>query len=186
MEQVRRWDAGTVGKVERTDQGYLRAPAAITKTGVFSYKLPGGKTRRELRLPDEVFAPMAMQSFGLAPLTNRHPREPSGKPIMLTAGNTARYQVGSVVEPRQDGDHVAAIVQVTDANAIDDVEAGRTQLSCGYDCALEFTPGVTSSIPGVPDGQRYDAIQRDIRGNHVALVDSGRAGSDRMAGGSGG
>jgi hypothetical protein len=171
MEQVRRWDTGAVGQVERTDQGYLRAPAAITKTGVFAYRLPGGKVRRELRLPTEVFDDAAVRSFGLSPLTNGHP------PVMLNSRNTARYQVGSVVEPKRDGDHVAAYVQVTDADAIEAVEAGRRQLSCGYNCALERKTGITHGIEGVPDGLHYDAIQRNIRGNHVALVDSGRAGS---------
>ena len=177
MEQVRRWDIGSFDQVERTDQGYLRAPAAITKTGVFTYQLPGGKVRRELRLPEEVFNVDAMRSFGLAPLTMGHPRQPNGQPIMLNSSNTARYQVGSVVEPRQDGDHVTAYVQVTDADAIKAAENGRRHLSCGYDCGLEFSPGVTNGIPGIPDGQRYDAIQRNIRGNHVALVDKGRAGA---------
>ena len=171
METVRRWDAGTVGAVERTDQGYLRAPATITRTGVFAYRLPGGKVRRELRLPEEVFRANTVSSFGLSPLTNGHP------PVMLNSRNTARYQVGSVVEPRQDGDHIAAFVQVTDADAIEAAKAGRRQLSCGYRCDLETTSGVTSGINGVPDGLHFDAIQRNIRGNHVALVDHGRAGS---------
>lgn len=177
METVRRWDFGEVGRVERTDQGYLRAPATITKTGVFAYRQRDGTTRRELRLPEEVFHADAMKSFGLAPLVNGHPRKPNGEPIMLNAQNTARYQVGSVVEPRQDGDHVAAYIQVTDADTITDAEQGRRHLSCGYQAKLEFNPGVTSGIPGIEDGQRYDAIQRHIRGNHVALVDRGRAGS---------
>ena len=171
MEQVRRWDAGSVGEVERTDQGYLRCPATITRTGVFAYQQPGGKVRRELRLPAEVFDAAAMRSFGLAPLTNGHP------PVMLSARNTARYQVGSVVEPRQDGDHVAAYVQITDADAIAEAEAGRRQLSCGYTCDLETCAGVTDGSDGVPAGLHYDAIQRNIRGNHVALVDKARAGS---------
>jgi hypothetical protein len=35
--------------------------------------------------------------------------------------------------------------------------------------------------PGMYEGQRYDGVMRDIQGNHVALVKSGRAGSDVMA-----
>jgi len=171
MKQVRRWDAGSVGTVERTDQGYLRAPATITKVGVFPYRQPGGDVRRELRLPDEVFSPQTIASFGLAPLTNGHP------PVMLDARNTARYQVGSVAEPHQDGDHIAAYVQVTDADAIEAAEQGRRQLSCGYTCGLEMRQGTTQGIPGIADGLRFDAIQRNIRGNHVALVDKARAGS---------
>lgn len=169
-EQVRRWDAGEMSGVERTDQGYLRCDAHITRVGVFSYQLPGGKVRNELRLPDEVFNADALTSFGLAPLTNDHP------PVPLSPKNTGRYQVGSVVEPHQDAEYVAAKIQITDADAIEAAEAGKRQLSCGYNCDLEMASGVTSGIPGVPDGLHYDAIQRNIRGNHVALVRNGRAG----------
>jgi hypothetical protein len=35
--------------------------------------------------------------------------------------------------------------------------------------------------PGMYEGQRYDGVMREIQGNHVALVKSGRAGSDVMA-----
>jgi hypothetical protein len=50
------------------------------------------------------------------------------------------------------------------------VETGKRQeLSCGYTCDLDPTPGEYQ-------GERYDAIQRNIRGNHVALVTRGRAG----------
>jgi hypothetical protein len=169
---VRRFDLGEVSSVERTDQGYLRCDGRITRTGVFTYRDGRGKLRRELRLPDEVFSDRALESFALAPLTNDHPRE------QLTAKNTGRFQVGTVVNPRPDERYVAARVQVTDEQAIADVEQGKHQLSCGYTADVEETAGLTFGIPGVPDGLRYDAIQRNIRGNHVALVDVGRAGPE--------
>ena len=43
------------------------------------------------------------------------------------------------------------------------------ELSCGYNLRLDETPGVW-------EGQPYDAIQRDIEINHLALVDKARAG----------
>jgi len=51
------------------------------------------------------------------------------------------------------------------------MKGGKVQTSCGYECDLDETPGVY-------EGQRYDAIQRNIRANHVAIVESGRAGSE--------
>lgn len=168
---VRRYDAGEFStSVERLDNGYLRADAHITRTGVFAYRLPDGTMRRELRLPSEVFRQDALGSFELAPLTNDHPKG------LLDAKNTAKHQVGTVSNVRQDGDHVAARVQITDAKAIEAAESGKRELSCGYDCRLDMTPGVTLDVEGLPNGLRYDAIQRDIRGNHVALVAVGRAG----------
>lgn len=52
------------------------------------------------------------------------------------------------------------------------IEQGKIELSAGYSCKYLFTPGVT------PDGRPYDAIQTNIRGNHLALVEAGRMGPD--------
>lgn len=150
--------------------GYLRCDGRLTKVGVFPYRQPDGSVRRELRLPADVFDAESMSSFGLVPLTNNHPTE------MLNSHNTRKHQVGSVISPRADDEFIAASVLVTDAGAISDIEKGKRELSCGYNCDLEFDPGVTSGIPGVRDGLKYDAIQKNIRGNHVAIVSKGKAG----------
>jgi hypothetical protein len=75
--------------------------------------------------------------------------------------------VSEVVTP--DGDKVRASLMITDSATIEALEAGKSELSCGYTADVEFTPGLWN-------GQPYDAVQRNIRGNHVALVDAGRAG----------
>jgi hypothetical protein len=48
------------------------------------------------------------------------------------------------------------------------------ELSCGYTLNLDETPGTT------PTGEHYDAIQRDIVYNHIAIVPHGRAGVARL------
>jgi len=48
---------------------------------------------------------------------------------------------------------------------------GKKELSCGYRCRYEYTPGVF-------EGVKYDYVQREIRGNHLALVENGRMGPD--------
>ena len=151
--------------------GYLRCDGRLTRVGVFPYRQPDGSVRRELRLPQDVFDAESMSSFGLVPLTNNHPSE------MLDSRNTGRYQVGTITALRADDEFIAASIQVTDAKSIEDIESGKRSLSCGYNCDLEFTPGVTHGIPGVRDGLTYDAVQKNIRGNHVAIVSKGRAGS---------
>lgn len=50
-------------------------------------------------------------------------------------------------------------------------KSNKRDLSLGYRCRYEITPGIYN-------GQPYDAIQRDIRFNHIALVDEGRMGSE--------
>ena len=167
---VQRYDKSRLSSVKRLDNGYLIAPGNITRTGVFVYSDGDGGTVRELRLPEEVFSDQAMESFGLSPLTNDHPTE------ALTSGNTGNFQVGTVTNIHKDDTHVASTIQITDDKAIQDVESGKQELSCGYSAKLEYVDGITKNIPGIPDGLKYDAIQRNIRGNHVAIVDAGRAG----------
>ncbi|MBG3014860.1 DUF2213 domain-containing protein, partial [Proteus mirabilis] len=55
--------------------------------------------------------------------------------------------------------------------ALNQIEGGKIELSPGYRCIYDFTPGEFN-------GERYDAIQRHIRANHLALVDEGRTGAD--------
>jgi len=166
-----RYDAGDFKSPVKTPNGYLRCDARITRIGVFEYRFQDGKVRRELRLPDEVFKADALASFEYVPFTNDHPRE------ALNPKNTRRYQAGTVTNVRRADDHVAARVLITDEDVIHDVDSGKKELSCGYHCDLENTPGVTDGIDGIPDGLTYDAIQRNIVGNHVALVKQARAGS---------
>lgn len=162
-----RFDRATYRKPKKHANGYLRADATLTRVGVFEYQLADGSTRRELRLPEEVFHADSLASFSMAPLTNRHP------PERLDSSNTHRYQVGVTGEhPRQEDTLVLSSVLITDADTVKAVEAGDlAELSCGYDCELEHKPGIWN-------GQKYDAIQREIRGNHVALVPVGRAGPE--------
>lgn len=163
--KVNRFDIGSLGAVERMPNGWLRAPGRFTRVGVFLYRNPDGSTRRELRLPEEVFHPDAIKSFAMVPLTNDHP------PRMLDSTNTKEYQKGFTGETLvRDGDYLCGPVMVTDAEAISDAEGGKQELSCGYSCDVEETAGTH------PQWGKYDAIQRNIRGNHVALVDVGRAG----------
>src|SRR5699024_11166455 len=51
------------------------------------------------------------------------------------------------------------------------IDAGKIELSPGYRCRYEFQVGQWN-------GERYDAIQRDIRATHLALVQEGRTGAD--------
>lgn len=162
---VLRYDkASPLSKPVRLPNGFVRAEGYLTRTGIFVYRDAKGNTVRELRTPDEVLHPEALASFALVPVTNDHP------PELLTADNAKQYTVGSVSESVvADGDKVRAALMITDAEAIEALDTGRSELSCGYTADV-----VTES--GVWEGQPYDAVQRNIRGNHVALVDAGRAG----------
>lgn len=160
------FDAASLRSPQRLDNGFLKLDGRISRTGIQVYRDGLGNERRELRLPEEVFKKESIASFAMMPVTNTHPAR------LLTAQDAKQHSVGSVGEGlRQDGDFLAAPMILIDADAIAALEAGRSQLSCGYDCELEEKPGVWN-------GDRYDAIQRNIVGNHVALVDIARAGPE--------
>lgn len=90
---------------------------------------------------------------------------------MLDSENTRIFMVGYTGdEVAKEDKFVKTHVTVVDEDAIQAVNAGKTQLSCGYNCELDFTPGVF-------DGEEYDAVQRNIIYNHLAVVDRGRAGT---------
>jgi len=161
---AQRYDVGELKKPVRMDNGWLRVDGLLTRSGVFPYRNADGSTRLEYRPPDEVFRADSLESFALVPFTNDHP------PEVLNAKNTKTYAVGSIGENvRRDGDHVRAQILVTDAATAEQMMGGKVALSCGYSCDVDMTPGEVGGV-------RYDAVQKNIRGNHVALVDIARAG----------
>lgn len=163
---VTRLDIGGLSKPKRTDAGFLRADAYLTRAGIFQYRQADGTVRREFRSPEEVFKEDSMQSFVMAPVTDEHP------PRNLTSENARDFQRGAVGETlRRDGDFMRGTLMITDADLITSMESGKkSQVSCGYVCDVEMTPGVWK-------GEKYDAVQTNIRGNHVAIVPVGRAGA---------
>lgn len=167
MARVRRIDLGSLTAPVRRTDGTLVAEARLTRTGVFTYRNADGSARREYRPPTQVFDEKSLASFRMVPITNDHP------PGMLTADNAKQYSVGCVGENiRRDGEHMVATIAVHDAATIRAMDGGKNQVSNGYDCDLDETPGVA------PDGTHYDAVQTNIVGNHLAIVHNARAGRD--------
>jgi hypothetical protein len=172
-----RYDVVRFDGFTRTPQGGIRVPANLARTGVQEYRRQDGTVTREYRPFDEVFHKDAVESFANAPLTIGHV-------AAVTPDNWASVSVGHVIgAPKQDGRFLAADgLQIMRSDAIRQVEGTNLrpgeqkleELSCGYEVEIDPTPGVT------PDGERYDAIQRSIRGNHVALLPrgAGRAGPE--------
>ena len=169
-----------------TEEGYLIVPSSIARTGVQEYRayelgldadgMDPMKIIRLHRPPDEVFDAASMASFEGKPVTLGHPDEP------VTSTNWSGLAKGEVIEIRRAGDMLAGKVIIKARSAIDAVEAGTVELSNGYSFKLDMTAGRT------PDGEAYEGVQRQIRGNHVALVEAARCGSacrlgDALSGG---
>lgn len=165
-----RYDSVQLRSPVQLPDGRIRVDGILTRSGVFTYRNPDGSERREYRPPDEVFHADSLASFALAPVTDDHPSE------MVTASNARGLAVGVVGETvRQDGDFVIGSLMIFDQTTIEKMYSGKCALSCGYEVKIDHTPGVT------PEGERFDAIQRKIKGNHVAIVDVGRAGPEARA-----
>jgi hypothetical protein len=163
-----RLDAGKLGKAKRTPQGGARIPATLTRTGILEYRRADGTVRKEYRPKDEVFRQDSLDQLLGAPVTVGHV-------AMIDAANWREHAKGHVIgNIRQDGPRVAADIDVQDADTLKRIDSGDlTEISLGY--RVDYDP-----TPGEFNGERYDGVQRNIRYNHVALLESGkgRAGRD--------
>ncbi|WP_292633477.1 DUF2213 domain-containing protein, partial [Novosphingobium sp. 28-62-57] len=161
----------------RTSGGFLAVRAKAARVGTYDYlgSEIDPENKHGLRdkgmvkvLRDEatVFDKAAAQSFIGKPITDDHPTE------AVTADNWRRHARGTVMGAIRDGDYLAFDLLLTDADAIRKVDAGKRELSNGYSAELEFGDFTAA------DGTKCQARQTSITGNHVALVDRGRAGSE--------
>ena len=161
-----RYDVAPIDKYELTSEGYLRAWATIARTGVQQYTDADGSIRREYRPEAEVASPISLASFAGKAITLEHPS------VLLDSSNTKDYQIGfTSTEVVYDNGFVRAVMTITDKDAIERIMRGDAkEVSAGYRVNYEAIPGVTDS------GENYDGIQKDISGNHIAVVRRGRAG----------
>jgi hypothetical protein len=161
-----RYDVAPIDKYELTSEGYLRAWATIARTGVQQYTDADGSIRREYRPEAEVASPISLASFAGKAITLEHPS------ALLDSSNTKDYQIGfTSTEVVYDNGFVRAVMTITDKDAIERIMRGDAkEVSAGYRVNYEAIPGVTDS------GENYDGIQKDISGNHIAVVRRGRAG----------
>ena len=119
------------------------------------------------RPEEEVFSTDSMASYSTAPVTVNHPAE------MVDSTNWKQHGVGEINgDIVRDGQRVRVPVIVRDAAAVKKAQTTHKQLSMGYSTTLDFTPGTT------PEGAAYDAVQREIRINHIALVPVARGGPE--------
>lgn len=160
----------TVDATKRTADGYLAASARVARTGIQIYTgrecgRPDLDFVRVYRPEDEVFSAASMRSAAHRPVTDDHPHEP------VTADNWGRLSKGHTGdEIVRDGRFIRVPILLMDGPTIKKWEEGKRELSQGYSCDLKWQDGITE------DGEEYDAIQANIRYNHLALVKKARGG----------
>ena len=154
--------------MEKTPEGFLVCyDVPITRIGTFEYKssevpIESSTGMVEIqRDEDEVFSPISITSFIGKPVTINHPSE------FVTPDNWNELAHGHAQNVRrgegEQSDLLLADLLITTSKAIELVDSGLREVSCGYDAEYEEL--------GNGKGR-----QTGIVGNHIALVLRGRAG----------
>ena len=169
------------------ENGFLVDTPVVARLGVQVYYMEDGRTVREFRPAEEVFRDESLASYQGKPMTLDH--------VFVNSENAKEVVVGSVTGKAEPlGSSVVAPIVVYDNTAIQEAMAGNAkELSVGYSAILDETPGWGDPITGeyvlksdgdqfdAPEGwQEFDAIQRDIKVNHLAMVYRGRAGIAKL------
>lgn len=173
MTESRFQDMAELTGVKLVDGGSkLVADAFVARSGVQLYAgrevgNPEIDVVRVFRPEAEVRAADSMRTWSHATITLGHPKEP------VTAGNWKDLAIGEVSTDAEwvDG-KLRMPLAIKDGAAMREICDGTRGLSAGYTCELEWADGVT------PDGEAFDAVQRNIRINHLAVVPQGRAGHE--------
>ena len=156
-----------------TGEGFLICRnVPIARTGSQKYlgreiNLSGSEADRIVtvhRSEEEVFSEAAMASFEGKPVTNGHP------PDLIGPDDVEIYEKGHAQNIRRGTeewrDYLLADLHIHNRELIDAVQGGKREISCGYEC--EYT---------VNEDGTYN--QKNIRGNHVAVVGRKEAGKER-------
>lgn len=169
MMQITVFDRQTYKLTSRrvTDEGFLRVPGRAAKTGIQEYLacelgLDGDPMRviKVMRPEEEVFNNESLASYIGTDVTIEHPDK------FVDSNGYSSLSKGPVLSAIRDGDFVKVDMIVKSQDAIDAINSGKVELSAGYSAIYEKAQ----------KGAEYDFIQRNIRINHVALVDKARAG----------
>ena len=150
-----------------TDQGYLVAYGVnLARTGGMEYLgeelgKPKNKIYNVFADADELLLNDVVRSFENTPVSMDHPDE-----MEINASNWEDLAIGHVsnVRASQDKRFLIGDVVINSSKAIKTIQQGKNEVSLGYDADIEEIDGKLTKV--------------NIRGNHLAIVDEGRCGSD--------
>ena len=173
-------DTMALPRGRRTANNYLVIDANVARAGIQVYTgdelgRPDLKRVRVYRPEEEVFADGALATYAHKPVTFGHPKE------QVSSENDKNLRVGHIGETVEDaqtpqGRFIRVPMMLTDEATIQRAEAGTNELSMGYSADIEFRDGFT------PEGEAYDAVQSNIKINHLAIVSKARGGSELTLG----
>ena len=158
------------------DSGAMIAPCTIARTGIMQYRASEcgalfadrdpNSIVKVATLEADLFCKDSIESYRSAPITIDHPDED------VSIDNSKDLQKGNLDGvPLADGNMLAGHIVINDAEALELIDTGVSQLSSGHTCTLVLAD----------KGLEYDAYKTNIKANHIAIVESGRAGSAKIA-----
>ena len=158
------------------DSGAMVAPCTIARTGIMQYRASECGAMFADRDPNSIvkiatletdlFDKDSIESYRSAPITVNHPE------VDVDISNAKELQKGNLDSvPFADGNQLSGTIVINDADTLKLIDGGLDQLSSGHTCTLVLAD----------EGKEYDAYKTNIRANHVALVESGRAGTAKIA-----
>lgn len=150
-----------------TDEGFLICRnVPIARTGTQEYMaselgLDGNKVITVIRPEEEVFSDATIASFEGKPVTDDHPSDlvDNQTATIFGKGHAQNVRRGS----GEWKDYLVADLFIQDESLIEKIQNGKREVSCGY--AVDYDDNGDGTF-----------TQRKIRGNHIAIVDEGRAG----------
>jgi len=159
------YQGGEIQSIETTPQGGIRVKAAVCRAGILEYRNTDGSIRRELHLPEEIFSEKSVSTLNSATVTLMHPDE------MVNSDNYHMHSRGHVAEgssePSEDSQLLLSTLVIQDSELVLAVlNKELTEISPGYICDVEMTSGLWGNL-------EYDAIQRNIQYNHIAIGPQG-------------
>lgn len=161
-----RYDTAPINRVTQDAQtGFVHITnVPIACVGVFPYMKADNSVEMEAKLPTELLSEETVSSANSKPITDNHPDE------LVTQVNARNYMKGfTATNAHVENDKLKVDMTITDKSLIDEINKGKQELSIGFE---------TEVVPkkGEYKGVAYDSVQRNIRINHVAVVEQGRAG----------
>lgn len=163
----------SMGKEVDTNGFWRIKDNPLSKEGVFPYlgkqidaKLEPNKIYWVYRPMSELSKPETVESFNAVPMIDEHE--------MIGEGWTPyddRPAGGVIYNPQAKDGKLYGDIRIFSEKLKEEIESGKKELSMGYECSYEPEHGIF-------EGKEYDFVQRNLRGNHVALVNRGRMGSD--------
>ena len=149
----------------------------LSMVGVFPYsgrsispECDPDKIYYVFRSPEELSTPECVDSFKLIPWIDNHVML-GGEDDGLTPAENKGIQGVIGEDVYFDGTLLKGNIKVFSEAMSNLIANGKKELSCGYRCRYEYAPSNYN-------GMAYDYVQRDIRGNHLALVENGRMGKE--------